>query len=83
MFMGVDLKKQELMDLSEESRKRLDNLMNIIIEKNDLLTLVTDIWRVRDVMGINVLTKVSLITNYCLQYFKYLNNKLLWLQSKD
>ncbi|MCE7735349.1 MAG: ClbS/DfsB family four-helix bundle protein [Candidatus Heimdallarchaeota archaeon] len=45
------MKKQELIDLSEQQRLLLDQLMDVIIGKNDLLTLVSGRWRVKDIMA--------------------------------
>ena len=45
------MKKQELIGLSERTRSLLDKLIEKILDKHDLLTLVTDKWRVKDVMA--------------------------------
>ncbi|MFV2014088.1 MAG: ClbS/DfsB family four-helix bundle protein [Candidatus Heimdallarchaeota archaeon] len=45
------MRKQVLIEISERKRSLLDKLMEKILEKNDLLTLVTDKWRVKDVMA--------------------------------
>lgn len=45
------MKVHELIDKSKKLRNSLDNLIYIIIERNDLFGLISNEWRVKDVLA--------------------------------